>query len=442
MYSGSSGLLAYAAPGGSILMKENKLHTPNGVKDILPDEYSVKRGVENRIESVFHRYGYRSVMPPTFEYIDVFTGIGSVDQSKIYKFIDRDGSVLALRSDLTPQISRIVATNDWDGMIPLRFCYVANTYRYNQNFQGKLNEFTQAGVELYGASSDDANAEVIAVAINALLAAGLEDFRIDIGNVEFLHGILEETGLPEEELREIRKYILKREYVAVEAAVKKRKMPKGVKEILSNLASFIGDTQMLDKCGAAVTSDAAKAALNKLKNIYETLKLYNLDKYVLFDLSLMGHLDYYTGVIFRGYTYGTGFSIVEGGRCDKVTASFGKKISSIGFAIGINDLLDAVSNQNVSYEIMYADTLVAYSAVGKEAALRCADSLRDDGLYVENSLLGGDIEVNLDYAKKRGLNGMLYFDEGGSISLFNLKTGERSEVSIDELLNRDGGCQQ
>lgn len=415
-------------------MKENKLQTPYGVKDILPDEYSIKTGIENRIEAVFHRYGYRTVMPPAFEYIDVFTGIGSVDQSKIYKFIDRDGSVLALRSDLTPQISRIVATNDWDGAAPLRFCYVANTYRHNENYQGKLNEFTQAGVELYGAASDDADAEVIAVAINALKTAGLEDFRIDIGNVEFLRGILEETGLPESKLNKIRKDILIRDYIAVENAVKDEIMPIGVKEILSNLAFYIGDISILDKCNASVANGAAKAALAQLKNIYETLKLCRLDKYVLFDLSLIGHLDYYTGVIFRGYTYGTGFSIVEGGRCDKLTASFGKKISNIGFAIGINDLISALYSQNVEFEFLTADTLAAFSPEGKENALLCADSLRDGGLFIETSLIGPNIEKNLDYARKKSFSGMLYFDRDGIITMYNLKTGDTESVTVDELL--------
>ncbi|MDR1689024.1 MAG: ATP phosphoribosyltransferase regulatory subunit [Clostridiales bacterium] len=415
-------------------MKENMMHTPDGVKDYLPEDYRIKREVENRIEAVLNRRGYQSMSPPTFEYIDVFSGIGSVDEGRIYKFIDRDGSVLALRSDITPQISRIAASNNWGGSYPLRFCYVANVYRYNESLQGKPNEFTQAGAEIYGACEGDADAEIIAAAINSLICAGLADFRIDIGHVEFLCGILSETGLNETELGEIQTNILKRDFVAVANAVKGREMPEGAKQILSDLALYIGDIHMLEKCAGIVTSEMAKNALKKLTNVYETLRQMKLDKYVLFDLSLTGNLDYYTGIIFKGYTYGAAFSIVDGGRYDKLSENFGKKIESVGFAITINDLVTSLKESRVVFDLPVADTLAAYTEGGRETAFLCADALRGEGLYVENSLCGSDIEQNLKYAAEKNFSGMIYFADGGKIMLYNLKTGEMAEVTLNNLL--------
>jgi ATP phosphoribosyltransferase regulatory subunit len=245
---------------------------------------------------------------------------------------------------------------------------------------------------------------------------------------------LEETALPAHELAEIKKHIQQRDYVAAKAAVQDKAIREPLKEILAGLPLSIGDAAMLDKCLGAVASQTARRAIGKLMEIHETLRLMRLDQHVLFDLGLTGHLDYYTGVIFRGYAPGAGFSVLEGGRCDKLAATFGKAIPSAGFAIRIDDLYSALLAQNTAFGHTFADTLIAYAPQAKETALLCADNLRENGLFAENSLVGCDIEANIAYAKAKALRGMLYFEGDGRILLFDLAADKRFEVSIDDIL--------
>ena len=405
-------------------MNENKLRTSEGVTDYLPNEYAVKNEIESRVAAVFGGYGYSFVKSPAFEYAEVFEG--SSDASAMYKFIDRDGSVLSLRPDITPPIARIAAANYSLDDAPLRFCYVENAFRRNENYQGKLREFTQAGVELLGVSSDDADAEVIAVAINSLIAAGLKDFRVDVGRVDFLKGVLEETELAQTESGAVMNFILNKDYAGVENFIADKKIKPGVREILSNLCLYIGDGSVIKKCAEAVSNARALEALAKLDNIRGILNGYGLSQYVSFDLSMLGMLEYYTGVIFRGYARGTGFSVIDGGRYDNLCAKFGKNFPAVGFAIRINNLIPAFASQNVPIETAKTDTLMVYTESGRDSALAVADELRSDGMLVENSLLGADLEKNIEYAKKKNINGIIYFKDAENAELISADGGSAS----------------
>jgi len=416
-----------------LTMRENKLRTPEGVTDYLPKDYALKKEIESRIETVFYRYGYSFITSPTFEYSEVFGD--SSDSAAIYKFIDRDGAVLALRPDLTPPIARIASTNYSYEDAPLRFCYVENAFRYNESYQGKLREFTQAGVELIGVSSDDADAEVIAVAINSLIAAGISDFRVDIGQVEFLKGVIEEASLTEDDNNVLMGHILNKDFAETEKFISSKQTPGGVKTILSDLSFYIGDIGILSGCRDLVTNNRALTAIRRLEDIYGILKGYGLEKYVSFDLSMLGMLDYYTGIIFRGYARGAGFSVIDGGRYDRLCGSFGKNFPAVGFAIRVNNLMPVFESQNIIIPAPAADTLVAYTEEGRDAALNAADELRSGGLFVENSLLGGDPEQNIAYAKKKNIGGLIYFKDNKRAELIDCVGGARRNISVAELLN-------
>lgn len=417
-------------------MRDKKLLTPEGVRDILINEQSLKKEVEHRIESVFLRYGYSFISPPTFEYIEVFDNIGSIKLNQMYKFIDRDGSVLTLRPDVTPQIARISAAN-YKNSDTHRLCYTANTFRYNESYQGKLREFTQSGVELIGSDTAIADAEVIAVAINSLLAAGLSSFRIDIGHASFLPGVLEESGMDKDTCAFVLKCILEKDFVSAQKEVSKHSMPEGVKEILISPELFMGDLSLLKTCEGYVSGEKAVSALRKLSVIYEILEGYGLHRYVLFDLSLLGSLNYYTGVIFRGYTHGTGFSIIDGGRYDTLSQTFGWEKPAVGFAIRIDDLISAITKLDIN--LPKSDTLAAFSGSGLKTAMAVADQLRTQGVYIENSLKETTREDSIAYAKAKGLDGVIYFKNETDISIINIATGEIREAAIQDLYQASEG---
>ncbi|MDR1137141.1 MAG: ATP phosphoribosyltransferase regulatory subunit [Synergistaceae bacterium] len=394
-------------------MIDNGLRTPEGFKDYLPGEYFFKKQIEDGLESVFRRYGYSSVGTPLLEYVEVFADKGSVDPRQIYRLIDREGNTLALRSDVTPPVARIAASNFSGSDMPLRFCYVENVYRYSPSYQGRNNEITQAGIELIGAGGYEADAETLAVAIDALLSSGLDDFRIDVGHVRFLNDVLEESGLDPAVCGELNSSVIARDFVAAERIGRENNVPENVSRLMSNLPIFSGGTDMLDEALSETEGESPRAALMNLKNIHSVLSDYGFEKYVLFDLSMAGNMDYYTGMIFRGYTSGMGFSILDGGRYDGLLSRFGEPYPSVGFIIKVHNLEGALEKQNGLSNSAGADVLVAWDEKGRNAALAEASRLRRDGLRVECSFMGSDTEANLDFARRRGIKKLYCFDGRG-----------------------------
>jgi ATP phosphoribosyltransferase regulatory subunit len=391
-------------------MIDNGFRTPEGFKDYLPGEYSFKKRIEDGFEAVFHRYGYLSVGTPLLEYVEVFADKGSVDPRQIYRLIDREGNTLALRSDVTPPVARIAVSNFSDSDMPLRFCYVQNVYRYSPSYQGRNNEITQAGIELIGAEGADADAETLAVAIDALLSSGLDDFRIDVGQVRFLNGVLEEIGLDPEVRRKLNESVIARDFVAAEQIGRENDVPSNVSFLLSNLPLFSGGTDMLDEALSGTEGEAPREALMNLKNIHSVLSDYGFEKYVLFDLSMAGNMDYYSGMIFRGYTSGMGFSILDGGRYDGLLSRFGESRPSVGFIIKVHNVEGALEKQNGRSGSVAPDVLVSWTPEGRRAALAEASRLRREGTRVECSFIGSDVGANLELARRRGIKKLYCFD--------------------------------
>ncbi len=380
-------------------MRNNKLHTPEGVKDYLPNENSVKIELERRIEKIFKEASYESVKTPTFEYVEVFEGKGSFDTKQMYKFLDRDGSVLSLRCDMTPAIARVAATSYEVSEIPLRFSYFENAYRYNENYQGKLREFTQAGIELIGVNSTDADGEVISIAINSLLACGIDNFEIYIGHVEFFNGIIEEVSDDEVLRKSIQEAIVKKDYIELENMVRSLNIKSGLKEILIDMPLLIGKKDILVKVAALTESKKAKQAIEKLLDLYSLISDYGLSDYISFDLGMVSGLDYYTGIIFKAYTHKTGFSVLDGGRYDNLINKFGANFPSVGFAMKMNDLISALENQNKIPSVEKTETLVMYTAGGRKIAFETMNELRNQGVSIENNLFGDDVNKTICYAK-------------------------------------------
>ncbi len=410
-----------------------KLHTPEGVKDYLPYEAAFKTEIERNIETVFYRYGFLPVSSPTFEYMEVFDGNGGLNPKQMYKFIDRDSSLLALRADMTPAIARIAATAYEEKDIPLRFYYFENVFRYNEHYQGKLRESNQAGVELIGINSDDADAEVIAVSVNSLLGCGLKDFKICIGQVQFFYGVLEEGGFDKEICKKIRQHIIEKDYIAAQKITENSNAPDNIKILFKEFPLLIGGKKVIERGRELVNSKKALDALDTLENIYKILSEYKIDKFISFDLSTVG-LYYYTGIIFRGYANGTGFSILNGGRYDKLLQNYGADYPAVGFAIKINNLIMALEKQNVIVHGEKPDTLLMYTKDGRSTALNASDELRSQGLNIENSLFGDDLDKNKRYAKSKCMGGILYFLNSEDVRIINLEKDTVSDVKISELL--------
>lgn len=413
-------------------MKTQMLHTPEGVRDIYSLEYGKKSVLEEKLQQVFHLYGYQDIQTPTFEYLEVFgKEIGSVSVKELYKFFDREGNTLALRPDITPSIARAAMTVFDTERMPVRLCYKGNTFVNQSSYQGYLHETTQAGAELIGCDSVEADAELVVMAVESLKEVGLREFQIHIGSVPFFESLIEEAGLSGEEEIRLRESISNRNYFGVEELLGKTQVKITAKTALLALEDLNG--------GAEILKDAKKIALNhrcldavgRLEALYQLLKAYGVEQYVTFDLSMCGNRDYYTGIIFRGYTYGTGDAIVKGGRYDQLMEKFGKKSPSIGFVIVVDELMNAFARQKLEIPYKLKNTLVLYDESRQVEAIKLAKEFRSGKKQTELMKKSADkaLKDYISYAKHNLCVSMLYLRNAGDIEMVNLLTGTVKSVT-------------
>ncbi len=416
-------------------MNDKLLHTPEGVRDIHCDEALKKNELQRKIMTVFHRYGFKDVQTPTFEYIDVFNNdCATIDIKNMYKFFDRDGNILVMRPDITPSIARLMATGYSHESTPKRFCYLGNAFRNSESYQLKLREFTQAGVELIGTDNEDADAEIIALVIQSLLSSGLRDFQIDIGQAGFFKGLLVEAGLGSDYEEELRKLIDEKNYIAVEELLDSLELDDAHKKILLDLPKLFGGVQVIEQARAITTNQLALDALDRLESVYKILCDYGVDRYVSFDLGMVSQINYYTGIVFRGYTFGTGVSIVDGGRYDTLIEEFGHKAPAVGFAIIVDEVMNSLERQEIEIEIDSTDTLLLYNRESRPMAINIAERMRAEGMILEIGMLDQDLEANIAYGKKAGIGGIMNFVSKEKVDLINLKNDEVQTLDVESLL--------
>ncbi|MCR4989856.1 MAG: ATP phosphoribosyltransferase regulatory subunit [Lachnospiraceae bacterium] len=323
---------------------EIHLHTPEGVRDLYGEQYEKKKKVEDAVSCVLLNEGYKAVATPTLEYSDVFSSdIGTTPSKELYRFYDGDGNTLVLRPDFTPSIARCAAKYFMDEKDPLRLCYSGNAFSNTSSLQGKLKEVTQTGAELINDSSVKADGEMIALCINALKAAGIENIKITVGNADYYRGICNEAGLSKAVEHKLRDLIAQKNIYAAENYLDEQGVKD--KDKLLGVTEFFGNSVVLKNALSGASNERSKKALERLLGLDEELNKLGLDHYITYDLSMLSKYDYYTGVIFRAYTYGIGEPIAKGGRYDNLLSFFGKDAPAIGFCVVIDDLLSALDYQ-------------------------------------------------------------------------------------------------
>lgn len=364
-------------------MSRKLVHTPEGVRDICGEEYAKKIGVEGVILEKVRSYGYEDIQTPTFEFFDVFSKeVGTTPSRELYKFFDKEGNTLVLRPDFTPSIARCAAKYFLDEDVAIRLCYVGNTFTNNSNLQGKLKEATQMGAELIGEPSVEADGEMAALVIESLCAAGLKDFQLSIGNVEFFKGICMEAGLDEETELELREFISGKNYFGAEELLREKRVAEEYWDALLKVTDLFGNYDALEQAKGLVHNERSLNAIKRLEALYEVLCCYGVEKYVSFDLGMLSKYHYYTGVIFKAYTYGVGDAIVKGGRYDTLLGRFGKDAPAIGFVVVIDDLMAALERQGIEIAVPPKAEAMEYTADTYREVLEKAKKLRAEGKKV------------------------------------------------------------
>ena len=366
-------------------MKKQLLHTPEGVRDIYNEECEKKLLLQSDLLGILKGYGYHPIQTPTFEFFDIFgKEIGTTPSKELYKFFDREGNTLVLRPDMTPSIARAAAKYFMDEDMPIRLSYMGNTFINNHSYQGRLKESTQLGAELIGDDTVDGDAEMIAMAIDALKSSGLKDFQISVGHVEFFRGLMEAAGLSEEQEEVIRELIANKNFFGVEEEISDCSMNQNLKELFGMLGTIYDNAASFEEA-KTYAADYPKVykAIRRLEDLDAVLKVYDVDKYVTYEFGMLSSYHYYTGVIFSGYTYGSGEPIVKGGRYDKLLTYFGKDAASIGFAIVVDQLMAAISRQKIEITVKHDNQLIVYKPEYRREAVKKAIALRAKDCNVE-----------------------------------------------------------
>ncbi len=360
-----------------IHMSKKLLHTPEGVRDIYGKEYGQKLSVEKELHEKLRLYGYEDIQTPTFEFFDVFSKeVGTTPSKELYKFFDKENNTLVLRPDFTPSIARCAAKYFCEDQVPLRFSYIGNTFNNTSNLQGKLKEVTQMGAELINEPSVEADGEMISLVIEALLSTGLNRFQVSIGEVEYFKGLCEEAGLDEETEFDLRDCISGKNYFAAQELLIERKVAEPYQSRLLRVADMFGNMCSLTEAREMVNNPRSLAAIERLENLYEVLKAYGVAEYISFDLGMLSKYNYYTGVIFKAYTYGVGEAIVKGGRYDRLLEQFGKKAPAVGFCAVIDSIMEALSRQRVEIPFEASPKVLYYDETDYKEKLAEAQKLR------------------------------------------------------------------
>lgn len=414
-------------------MSDWKLHTPNGVNDVLPAECAVKKEIENTIWTVFASFGYKEVETPSFEYYDCYSGErGQITQEKLYKFFDEQGRILALRPDFTTSIARMAATKASNEITPIRYMYTGSVYRAEHTEGVRNREITQSGIELIGSYSPKADAEVIVAAMEAVTALGIDEFSMEIGQVGFFNGLVEQLGLDEATTEMLRESIDSKNSSGIKNIVDNLDIDEDIKQLMIDLPYLFGDVDIIDRADVKGLNETSKAALDNLRKIYDLLALYGFEQYISLDLGMLQSIDYYTGSIFKCYTRGVGFPIAAGGRYDNLMGGFGKTMGAVGCAIGINRIMQIYKGESASV----ASTLVFAQEGADGLAYELISSLRINGCLCE-MYLGDSFPSSLEYAKGTDNTCILRVFADKKLMIYDLDHDETIETDLDTFMGYD-----
>lgn len=385
------------------------LDIPYGMRDFLPAEASGKRAVETELARLFAAWGYDEVVTPTIEYLDNLTlGTSRALEPHLFKLFDRNNRTLALRHEMTTPIARLAASRLRDYPMPLKLSYISSVFRYEQAQMGRQCEFHQAGVELMGSTSTVSDAEIIALAVKSLRCAGLKDFQVSLGQVDFVSGLMEQYHLEKEVQGELKAALEARNLVEAERIVDTLELADQAKAILKKLPLLNGGEDVLQKSYAFALNEQSRRALDNLGEIYRLLKAHGVAQHVRFDLGIIRDFRYYTGMVFEIYAPGLGFPLAGGGRYDHLLSDFGSACPATGFALGIERILLALSRQSLQRPARAKDVYLAYAHGFVDAAIEKAQELRAAGKTVELALSVQDERTAAAVQAQKGYGELIY----------------------------------
>ncbi|MSN26948.1 MAG: ATP phosphoribosyltransferase regulatory subunit [Geobacter sp.] len=415
---------------------------PRGVSDLLPDTAAKIGYIESRLLRVFELWGFRRVITPNLEYEDVLTiGMGDELKGKAYRFDDRQtGRLLAFPPDITPQIARIVATRLASWPLPHRISYSGRVLRQTEMQTGRNREMFQAGVELIGLNSPEADAEMVVMAIEAMQKLGLDDFKIDLGQVEFCHGVMQASGLSGVALRELREAVSRKDTSAVALVLKSNNVsPESSREITA-LPRLFGGCNVLEDAKKVTSNPRSLAALENMRQVLEILEIHGVSDFLSIDLGETRGLDYHTGITFEGFVSGIGEPVCSGGRYDDLTARYGFDAPATGFTFNVLNLLAALDRRPELEASATRDFLLFNAREDRRVVLEVAKLLRLQGYSTARDIICREYEQSLEYARRMNIRCMLVIgNDNESYRAVRISDGvvvpvDKAKIALPELM--------
>lgn len=413
---------------------------PKGVKDFLPIKAAKIGYLQQTLLQIFSRWGFRPIIPPSLEHLHVLErGLGAGLREKTFRFDDRQsGKLVAFPPDITPQVARIVATRMREMPLPLRLCYAGRVLRHTEQQAGKDREIFQAGVELIGLESPEADAEMIAMAVECLKALGAREFTIDIGQVEFFRGVMADLPLSDALSREVREAIGRKDSSGLQALLEHAPLSDQSRREILALPRLFGGREVLEKAGRTVTNGRSRRALENLAKVLDVLAVYGVEEHVTLDLGELRGLDYHTGLTFQGFLPGLGRAVCFGGRYDSLTARYGYPAPATGFAFNLLNLLFALDRELDAVAAPSTDVLIFQAGPDKAAAQRAARALRGRGYSAARDIIQRGLEKSLDYARRMNFRFVMVIGEGSAdVLLIRLADGSEQRLPYQTVIGEN-----
>ncbi|WP_244835258.1 ATP phosphoribosyltransferase regulatory subunit [Clostridium sp. BJN0001] len=358
--------------------KRNML--PEGTRDIILDDCIIKRTLERKIDDLFKSWGYSEIVTPTLEFYETFNNKVSLNEEDMYKFFDNKGHILVLRPDMTIPIARVMQTKLKDEKLPVKMRYSSNVFRVHESLLGKRNEFTDCGVENIGSSDIESDFEMIVLALEALKNLGLKNFKLEIGNIGFFKSVLKSVDIGDDEKKKLASLIQNKSLKNLEDYLDSLNISEEYKRFFNKLPWMFGGREILNEAKKLVFNRELKENLDYLEDIYNNVEKMGYGENVTFDLGLVLRLNYYTGIIFRGYCDKVGDTILRGGRYDKLIKIKDKYVPSVGFSITVDSLIENMKESGTYKK--EEKVILYYNPDKKIEAVNKSNELRKNGQIV------------------------------------------------------------
>lgn len=410
---------------------------PKGVRDFLPLKAAKIEYLQQQLRQVMDDWGFRPVIPPLLEFFELLEkGLGGDLPARAFRFEDRQsGRLLTVSPDLTPQIARIAATRMRELPLPLRLCYSGKVLRHAEQQAGKDREIYQSGVELIGLGQVEADAEMIAMAVECLRRSGAREFSIDVGQVEFFRGVMDGLALEDGLAQRVTGAIGRKDSTELAALLDEGGVSEAARAEVLVMPRLFGGPEVLDKAAQLVRNPRSRQALDNLARVYELLQQHDVAEHVTFDLGELRGLDYHTGIAFQGFLTGHGHAVCSGGRYDSLMANFGRPAPATGFTFDLLSLLFALDAKLDAQVQPQTDYLVFAEQGGVAQAQALTRQLREGGFSAARDMVARPVEEALAYARLMNYRQLLVVSaDQDALQVLEPATGQKTGITIEKIL--------